>query len=66
MGDDSALRQRLADLAATVKNQEYILSRAVHEAQEAGATWQDIGGVLGLSAEAAEARFGTNKGEETP
>ncbi len=61
MGDESALRQRLADLAATAKNQEYILSRAVHEAIGAGATWQDIGAALGLSAGAAEARFGTKK-----
>lgn len=66
MEDEAALRQKLADLEATVKNQAYILSRAVHETMGAGATWQDIGVALGVSAEAAQARFGTKRAEETP
>lgn len=66
MEDEAALRQKLADLGSTVKNQEYLLSRAVHDAMGAGATWQDIGMALGVSAEAAQARFGTQRAEETP
>lgn len=64
MHDEAALRQLLADLEATAKNQEYILARAVHQAVLAGATWQDIGAALGVSAEAAQARFGTGRDDE--
>lgn len=66
MPDEAALRQKLTDLEATAKNQEYILSQAVHEAMVAGATWPDIGVALGVSPETAEARFGTQRADENP
>ena len=56
---DKALRlEMVAKASAAFEAARKALQRAVHVALDHGATWADIGGVLGVSRQAAFQRFG--------
>ena len=50
--DDLEYRHRLVELGADAR------VRAVQAARDAGLSWDDIGGALGMSRQAAHKRFG--------
>jgi hypothetical protein len=61
---DKARRlEMVAKASAAFEAAREALQRAVHVALDHGATWSDIGGVLGVSRQAAFQRFGP---KETP
>jgi hypothetical protein len=48
----------LAQLAEQRRETEAAIERAVRTARSAGARWEDIGGVLGMSGPGARKRYG--------
>ena len=54
--------QRVAGAAAAFEAARAALHQAVHAALDHGASWSEIGGVLGVSRQAAFQRFGPKQG----
>lgn len=62
MPEKSRLLERVARAAAAFDAARDTLHRAVHTALDQGASWSEIGGVLGVSRQAAFQRFGPKQG----
>lgn len=56
--DKSSLLMMVADASAELTNAREALQRAVRNALDGGATWSEVGAVLGVSRQAAFQRFG--------
>lgn len=56
--DRTGVLDVVAEASAAHEAARVALQRAVHAALDQGASWSDIGGVLGVSRQAAFQRFG--------
>ncbi len=60
--EKAGLLARVAAAASAFEAARAALHQAVHAALEHGASWSEIGGVLGVSRQAAFQRFGPKQG----
>ena len=60
--EKSRLLKGVATAAAAFEAARAVLHQAVHAALDHGASWSEIGGVLGVSRQAAFQRFGPKQG----